>query len=364
MSIRITDKPQPGVACDIPSHSYQFTFEPNTQWSKFFSGGEEILQYVRGVADKYGITNKVEFQTRVAGAEWNEEEGEWVVKVVKGAQSERRVFDVVVNATGCLNNCKWPDIEGLQDFEDSYSPEELKQSHEDQAHYWRYRKEIERSVNLDHACLFPNTPSALITKERIVENMKRKLAKKPELYGLLVPGFVQDAGDSRPDAIITEDGKSRPVDGIVYATGFETSFIPRFPVFGQNGTTLANQWKKYSSAYLSLAQPNFPNYFTVGGPNSATSGGSLLIIFESVIGYIVKAVQKIAREHIKCMVVKQHSLNEWEEYVDAYFPGTVHIEECPSWYKAGETNHRVVGLWPGSSLHARKTLETPRWEDF
>jgi hypothetical protein len=113
-----------------------------------------------------------------------------------------------------------------------------------------------------------------------------------------------------------------------------------------------------------LATPNFPNFFTVGGPNSATGGGSLLIIFESIIGYIVKAVQKVAREHIKSMVVKKKPLIEWEKYMDAYFPTTVHVEGCTSWYKAGETNYRIVGLWPGSSLHARKSLENPRWEDF
>ena len=90
----------------------------------------------------------------------------------------------------------------------------------------------------------------------------------------------------------------------------------------------------------------------------------MLIIFDSIIGYIVKAAQKMAREHIKTIEVKRKPLHEWEKYMDAYFPTTVHLEGCTSWYKAGESNHRVVGLWPGSSLHARKTLENPRWEDF
>ena len=165
-------------------------------------------------------------------------------------------------------------------------------------------------------------------------------------------------------SVITADGKVQQVDGIVCATGFDTSFNPRFEITGRNGILLSEQWKEYSSAYLSLAVPNFPNFFVVGGPNSATGGGSLLIIFESIIGYIVKAAQKMAREHIKTIEVKRKPLHEWEEYMDAYFPTTVHLEGCTSWYKAGESNHRVVGLWPGSSLHARKTLENPRWEDF
>jgi len=64
------------------------------------------------------------------------------------------------------------------------------------------------------------------------------------------------------------------------------------------------------------------------------------------------------------MVVKQKPLDEWDIYMDMYFPSTVYTEGCTSRYKARETNHGVVGLWPGSSLHARKTSENPRLEDF
>jgi hypothetical protein len=127
---------------------------------------------------------------------------------------------------------------------------------------------------------------------------------------------------------------------------------------------LSERWKDNASAYLSLAVPEFPNYFVVGGPNSATGGGSLLIIFESIIGYIVKAIEKLEREHLKSIEVKQEVLSSWERYLDAYFPRTVHVGNCTSWYKSGEADRKVVGLWPGSSLHARKTLDHPRWEDF
>ena len=64
----------PGVACDIPSHVYQYTFEPNTQWSKYFAPGAEILDYVQGVAHRYGIDKKVKYNTKVVGATWNDEE--------------------------------------------------------------------------------------------------------------------------------------------------------------------------------------------------------------------------------------------------------------------------------------------------
>lgn len=347
----------PGVACDIPSHVYQYTFEPNTQWSKFFSDGAEILEYVRGVARKYKVRENVAIETKVLGMIWDETQANWIVDVEKHGKKSVSTFDIVINATGCLNNWKWPQIDGLHDFQGtllhsanwdeswdyskkivaligagssaiqilphlqkkcdqvhhfvrgrtwvsepfglvatqraiagdkdsgnySYSIEELKRFREDPEFYWAYRKEIERYINLDHSCLFPDTPAAIGSKQRIIENMKSKLAKKPEIYDAIEPGFRPGCRRLTPgpgflealvednvhfttspitrvtkDSVITADGKVQQVDGIVCATGFDTSFNPRFKVTGRDGILLSEQWKEYSSAYLSLAIPKLP----------------------------------------------------------------------------------------------------------
>jgi cation diffusion facilitator CzcD-associated flavoprotein CzcO len=60
-----------GLRIDIRAwHVYQYTFELNTQWSKFFSPGIEILEYVKEVAEKYDARRKVEFETRVDACIW------------------------------------------------------------------------------------------------------------------------------------------------------------------------------------------------------------------------------------------------------------------------------------------------------
>jgi hypothetical protein len=109
----------PGVKCDIPSHVYQYTFEPNSQWSSFFAGGEEIEEYIRVVSAKYGVREMVGFERRVGGARWMGREGKWEIDVVgvDGREREKVDVDVLINATGCLNNWKLPDIEGLSSFE-------------------------------------------------------------------------------------------------------------------------------------------------------------------------------------------------------------------------------------------------------
>lgn len=62
--------------------------------------------------------------------------------------------------------------------------------------------------------------------------------------------------------IIGKDGVEKEVDTIVCATGFDTSFRPAFPIVGKNGVDLAEKWVKAPEAYLGLAIPDMPNFFT------------------------------------------------------------------------------------------------------
>ena len=49
----------PGAECDVQSHLYSFSFEPNPNWSRPFAGQEEILEYFNHIADKYDIRDPV-----------------------------------------------------------------------------------------------------------------------------------------------------------------------------------------------------------------------------------------------------------------------------------------------------------------
>jgi len=50
------------------------------------------------------------------------------------------------------------------------------------------------------------------------------------------------------------------------------------------------------------------------------------------------------------------------EFTHHYFKDTVYTQDCNSWYK--NRDGEVVGLWPGSTLHALEVLRSPRWEDW
>jgi cation diffusion facilitator CzcD-associated flavoprotein CzcO len=107
------DNHYPGAACDVPSHLYSFSFEPNRRWSRKFSPQKEILEYLRHCARKYGLMPHIRFNSNVEGARYDEDAGLWSVKTQGGAEYKGRVL---INATGGLSRPVYPDIRGLRDF--------------------------------------------------------------------------------------------------------------------------------------------------------------------------------------------------------------------------------------------------------
>ena len=107
------DNSYPGLTCDVPSHLYQFSFEPNDAWSRRFPQRDEILDYLERCTDKYGLRDHMRFGTEVASADFDEERGIWVIQLVGG---ERLAADVLVTATGQLSRPSYPDIPGLDRF--------------------------------------------------------------------------------------------------------------------------------------------------------------------------------------------------------------------------------------------------------
>ena len=108
----------PGAACDVPSHSYQFSFNPNPEWSALYAPSWEIREYLRSTAEKYGADRFIKLQHTVTSCTWNRDEGKWYVQVRKPDGS---IFEdscnVLINARGLLNNKQWPDIDGLNTFQ-------------------------------------------------------------------------------------------------------------------------------------------------------------------------------------------------------------------------------------------------------
>src|SRR4051794_6852019 len=104
----------PGVACDVPSHLYSYSFAPNPHWSRVFSGGAEILAYIQRVAREYRVEQKVRFSEEVTRCTWWD--GRWQIET---STCRRDVADVVIAATGVTHHPNVPNLLGLDRFEGS-----------------------------------------------------------------------------------------------------------------------------------------------------------------------------------------------------------------------------------------------------
>ncbi len=102
----------PGLSCDVPSRYYSYTFAPNPHWSRLFSRGAEIQEYLRRVAVDLDLMRHIRFGTEVDEAEWTDA-GTWSVRTRTGEEQE---FDFVVSAAGILHHPRVPEIPGLDDF--------------------------------------------------------------------------------------------------------------------------------------------------------------------------------------------------------------------------------------------------------
>ncbi|KAI0688653.1 FAD/NAD-binding domain-containing protein [Cytidiella melzeri] len=468
----------PGLACDIPSHCYQYTFFPNTQWSAAYAPGSEILAYLENVVSTYQLEPYIKLQHEMLGAKWDEEHGKWVVRIrappgIDPPNSAARIFedtaDMLFTGVGGLSRWQWPEIDGLHEFggtlihsarwearatwqEDvkdwgnkkvgvigvgstalqlvpALQPhvatlynyvrgrnwlavpfasgklaellnknsgtgnyiftDEEKKSFKDPEYYKRFRRSLESELNSVHQGTLRDSDMQKGAREAFRANMLKRLAKKPWIADRLIPdfgvacrrltpgpGYLEALCEDNvefvpahikrvtPTGIETADGKHQDLDVLMCATGYDASYTYPFSITGRNGVSLADKWSPHPQTYLSVCVDGFPNWFFSLGPNSGVGSGSLLAVIEYQVQYAVSVALKMQRERLKSVEVKREAVEDYDEYIENYFPTTVYSEKCRSWYKMGKEEGRVVGLWPGSCLHALLALKHPRWEDF
>jgi cation diffusion facilitator CzcD-associated flavoprotein CzcO len=107
------DNRYPGCACDVPSRLYSFSFDQNPAWSRDFATAPEIWAYLRDVADRYAVRDRIAFGADLRVAEFDESARRWTLTAEDGRQW---TADAVVLGVGGLHEPRLPDIPGLADF--------------------------------------------------------------------------------------------------------------------------------------------------------------------------------------------------------------------------------------------------------
>ncbi|EXJ89881.1 hypothetical protein A1O3_02948 [Capronia epimyces CBS 606.96] len=267
-----------------------------------------------------------------------------------------------------------------------YSDELKKKWAADPVAHLRYVKMLDDELGKRFNFNLTNSPEAKTAVQFSRESMAEKLKTRPDLIKKLIPTnfgigcrrptpgtgyldalvadnvttFTEEVREITPTGFIDSNGEKHDVDVIICATGFDTSFVPRFPVTA-NGKDLRKVWENDPVAYFSVMVPGFPNYFTSLGPYSA-SNGSLLPPIEHGCRYILKLVEKSQIERIKSLAPKEDVTNQFREHSDLLLKRTVWNQPCRSWFKNG-TIDGLPRCYPGSRTHFVETMQ-PRYEDF
>lgn len=376
------DNRYPGIAVDITSFTYSFSYEQNPDWSRVFAPGPELQRYAQRVAAKYGVYPKVRFRTEVTKAVFLEDRDLWEVHLKNG---ERLYSRFLIGASGGLISPKKPDIKGLDSFKGivmhtgywddsvelsgkrvavigtgatavqlvpSIAPKVAHLDVYQRTPIWVLKKPdaeiptwlksafrtlplVQRGVR---ACTDLLTEAVMVgaviyyrqipglvrwAEGACKNNLLEQIPNDPELREKLTPkygfgckrptysndyfkSFTRDNVELVTDPIdcITEtgirtrDGKERPIDVLITATGyrvFEKGNLPSFEIYGRDGLELGQFWDEHRyQAYEAVSVPKFPNYFGMLGPYGLTGTS----YFKMVEGHSIHAVRCI-KESLK-----------------------------------------------------------------
>lgn len=395
------DNQYPGIAVDITSFTYSYSFEQNPNWSRVFAKGNELYNYANQCVDKYEIRENFRFNIDIEKAVFDEKTATWKVFAKNG---KTFTSNIIISATGALTDPKYPEIKGIEMFKGKL------------IHTARWEKDIDltnknvavigtgaTSVQLipniapqvNQLYVYQRTPIWIFPKpdveissmvqsifnrlpitqnsirritDRITEtimvtgvvNYKQMpfivktlesaclrylksqvhdetLRKKltPQYgFGCKRPSFSSDyyatfnrknvelvtdgIQEITKDSIITKDGSKRKIDVLIAATGFnvmkDNNYL-NYKLYGKNGAELGEFWKTNRlQAYQGCAVPNFPNFFIIFGPYSA-SGLSWFDMIEIQLQHILRVLNEQKKRDKKTVEIKQEAHDNYFRFM-------------------------------------------------
>jgi cation diffusion facilitator CzcD-associated flavoprotein CzcO len=148
-----------------------------------------------------------------------------------------------------------------------------------------------------------------------------------------------------PTGVVTADGRLHEVDCVIYGTGFRTNdFMFPMQVTGAAGRELQDVWAAGARAHLGITVPGFPSMFVMYGPNTNTSGGSIIVYLEAQARYIRQALQHVRTRGARAIDVRPEVEAAGDRALQSRFAGTAWTA-CDSWYRTDDG--RIVANWPG-----------------
>ncbi|WP_019635094.1 flavin-containing monooxygenase [Actinomadura atramentaria] len=161
-----------------------------------------------------------------------------------------------------------------------------------------------------------------------------------------------------PTGIVARDGVERPVDVIVYATGFAASdFLAPMRIVGRDGRELSEEWRGGADAHLGITVNGFPNLFLLYGPYTNLGHNSIIYMLESQFRYVLGCVRALREKDLAWIEVRPDVQADFSRVMQERLRGTVWASGCASWYMTGDG--RIVNNWPGFTFAYRWATRRP-----
>ncbi|MEJ2122982.1 MAG: NAD(P)/FAD-dependent oxidoreductase [Alphaproteobacteria bacterium] len=158
-------------------------------------------------------------------------------------------------------------------------------------------------------------------------------------------------------AIETADGRTHPVDTVIYATGFETTrYLAPMQIMGANGLTIEEVWSEGARAHRGMTVAGFPNLFMLNGPTTNLAHNSVQFMVECQVRYIISCIESVIDRGAATLAVKPDQMAASNKRLRRRLSGSVWAAGCSNWYK--NTNGLITNNWSGPAF--RYWLETRR----
>ncbi len=151
-----------------------------------------------------------------------------------------------------------------------------------------------------------------------------------------------------PTGIVTADATERPVDVIVFATGFHViDSYTYFEINGPHDEDLVDRWNREGLAALrGIAVADMPNLFFLLGPNTALGHTSVVIMIESQIRYVAQAIAAVDKRGAQALAPTRAAQDRYNDELQRQLARSVwNTGGCRSWYLDEHGVNRT--LWSG-----------------
>lgn len=214
------DNTYPGIACDVPSNLYSFSFALNPNWSNSYSPGGEIWEYLRDVARKFNLLPHIHFNHEVTGAEWDDDAQRWRLSTNEGEYTA----DVVMAALGPLSEPMIPKLPGIENFKGkTFHSQQWDHNYDldgkrvavvgTGASAIQFVPQIQKQVNELH--LYQRSPAWVMPRsDRKISRLEHLIYKCLPLTQKLVRGAVYSLLEMRVVGFVRHQWLMKPVERI------------------------------------------------------------------------------------------------------------------------------------------------------